>query len=83
MAIDLESIKGRLAAIEHDGKDDYQPFGGWEWEWYEDPEPKPLEKGANEVFINNAPNDIAALVAEVERLRGLLEASCVKPHEKA
>ena len=62
--LDLEPIKERLAAATP---------GPWDFHIIP-PEIGGMGTGADAEFIANAPEDIAALIAEVERLRGQVNA---------
>lgn len=75
MSLDLDQIRSRLASM--DGCDLTPKYLGWD-DWYDCfCECGPFTISTNDrvqippsaVFVSNAPTDIAALLAEVERLR--------------
>ena len=84
---DLEPIKERLAAatpgpweMSYDADDKWTSITGQPYDdggqWLVCPEVATCEgePDADSTFIAHAPEDIAALVAEVERLRGQIDA---------
>lgn len=80
--LDLDAIKARLAAATPGPWEEEREGGGYPTGVVYGPdctvtscdsEPGTLHQCTNAIFIANAPTDIAALVAEVERLRKIFD----------